>query len=79
MVSLASSLNLTNIEYLAYTGVTSTKDQIIKYTIFAVTTIVTIGAMWYISKRMLAVKPDVIHARRKARCARSSDMCTCLY
>ncbi|TCD63005.1 Tlg2-vesicle protein [Steccherinum ochraceum] len=48
-------------------GQPSKKDQIIKWSILVLTTVVTIGAMWYISKRMLAVKPDVIYARRKAR------------
>ena len=49
------------------TGTTSRKDNIIKYTILLITLVVTIGAMWYIHKRMTAVKPDVIYARRKAR------------
>ncbi|KAI6012236.1 snare associated Golgi protein-domain-containing protein [Pisolithus marmoratus] len=48
-------------------GSTSTRDKILSYVVAAITTIVTVGAMWYIQKGVNRVKPDVIYARRKAR------------
>ena len=49
-------------------GQSSTSDTIIKDVVLGVTTVITIGAMWYIYHRMNKVKPQVIYDRRKARC-----------
>jgi len=45
----------------------STKDNVIKYVVIGVTTLITIWAVWYIYAKMGKVKVQVIHARRKAR------------
>ncbi|KAI0691842.1 hypothetical protein C8T65DRAFT_587088, partial [Cerioporus squamosus] len=51
-------------------GTSSTSDTIIKDVVLGVTTLITIGAMWYIYHQMNKVKPQVIYARRKARQAK---------
>ncbi len=48
-------------------GTSSKSDTIIKDVVLGVTTLITIGAMWYIYHQMNKVKPQVIYARRKAR------------
>lgn len=48
-------------------GNVSTKTHIINYAVIGITTLVTIGAMWYIYHKMNKVKPIVIYERRKAR------------
>ncbi|KZT22400.1 hypothetical protein NEOLEDRAFT_1071599 [Neolentinus lepideus HHB14362 ss-1] len=48
-------------------GTVDTKTRIIDYTVIAITTIITIVAMWYIYWKMGKVKPTVIYDRRKAR------------
>lgn len=50
-------------------GTTDTKSRIISDVVLAVTILITVLAMWYILRRMNKVKPQVIHARRKARFA----------
>lgn len=55
--------------FLLLLGGTSTKDNIIKYIVIGMTTIVTFAAMWYIYHLMDKVKPQVIYERRKARYA----------
>ncbi|CAL1715905.1 unnamed protein product [Somion occarium] len=52
------------------TGETSKTDTIIKTVVIVITTIVTIGAMWYVYRKMEQVKPKVIYERRKARQAK---------
>ncbi|EIN03921.1 hypothetical protein PUNSTDRAFT_128506 [Punctularia strigosozonata HHB-11173 SS5] len=51
-------------------GPVSLKTRLIDYSVVAITTLITILAMWYIYHRMNKVKPDVIYARRKARQAK---------
>ncbi|RPD69744.1 hypothetical protein L226DRAFT_548049 [Lentinus tigrinus ALCF2SS1-7] len=51
-------------------GTSSTSDTIIKDVVLGVTTLITIGAMWYIYHQMNKVKPQVIYDRRKARQAK---------
>lgn len=46
----------------------SSKDNIIKYSVLGVTTLITFWAVWYIYSKMGKVKVQVIHQRRKARC-----------
>lgn len=48
-------------------GSTTTRDKILSYVVAAITTVVTVAAMWYIQKEVNRVKPDVIYERRKAR------------
>ena len=50
-------------------GKSSTRDTIIKDVVLGATTIITIGAMWYIYHKMNQAKPHVIYDRRKARYA----------
>ena len=52
-------------------GNVSTKTTIINYSVVGITTLVTIGAMWYIYHKMNKIKPTVIYERRKARYASS--------
>ncbi|KAI0350431.1 hypothetical protein OH77DRAFT_1413055 [Trametes cingulata] len=51
-------------------GSSSTRDTIIKDVVLGTTTIITIGAMWYIYHKMNQAKPHVIYERRKARQAK---------
>ncbi|KAI0636350.1 hypothetical protein C8Q77DRAFT_1051643 [Trametes polyzona] len=51
-------------------GKSSTRDTIIKDVVLGATTIITIGAMWYIYHKMNQAKPHVIYDRRKARQAK---------
>ena len=51
-------------------GKSSKSDTIIKDVVLAVTTLITIGAMWYIYHKMNQAKPLVIYDRRKARQAK---------
>lgn len=48
-------------------GGESTKERIITYSVFAITTVVTILAFHYLGKKIDAVKHDVVYQRRKAR------------
>ncbi|KAI1781906.1 hypothetical protein LXA43DRAFT_860982, partial [Ganoderma leucocontextum] len=54
-------------------GPSSTSDTIIKYVVVGVTTLMTIGAMWYIYHKMNLAKPLVIYDRRKARQAKLAN------
>lgn len=45
----------------------TTPQRIASYTVIAITFIITIAAARYILRKLKAVKPDVIYARRKAR------------
>lgn len=49
---------------LVGTGDQSNKDKIVSYTVLAVATIVTIGAMWYIYAKMNQAKLPVWRAKR---------------
>ncbi|KAI0327078.1 hypothetical protein GY45DRAFT_1257786 [Cubamyces sp. BRFM 1775] len=51
-------------------GTSNTRDTIIKDVVLGVTTLITIGAMWYIYHKMNQAKPHVIYERRKARQAK---------
>ena len=51
-------------------GKSSKSDTIIKDVVLGVTTLITIGAMWYIYHKMNQAKPLVIYDRRKARQAK---------
>ncbi|KAJ2965956.1 hypothetical protein NUW54_g13946 [Trametes sanguinea] len=51
-------------------GTSNTRDTIIKDVVLGVTTLITIGAMWYIYHKMNQAKPHVIYDRRKARYGR---------
>ncbi|KAI0648607.1 hypothetical protein C8Q79DRAFT_904658 [Trametes meyenii] len=51
-------------------GTSSTRDTIIKDVVLGATTLITIGAMWYIYHKMNQAKPRVIYDRRKARQAK---------
>ncbi|OSC97850.1 hypothetical protein PYCCODRAFT_1447767 [Trametes coccinea BRFM310] len=51
-------------------GTSNTRDTIIKDVVLGVTTLITIGAMWYIYHKMNQAKPHVIYDRRKARQAK---------
>ncbi|KAI0819566.1 snare associated Golgi protein-domain-containing protein [Trametes gibbosa] len=51
-------------------GQSSTRDTIIKDVVLGATTLITIGAMWYIYHKMNQAKPHVIYERRKARQAK---------
>ncbi|KAF8840464.1 hypothetical protein BDN67DRAFT_1011475 [Paxillus ammoniavirescens] len=48
-------------------GSATTQNKILSYVVGCITAIVTVAAMWYIQRQVNRVKPDVIHARRKAR------------
>jgi hypothetical protein len=50
-------------------GTTDTKSRIISDVVLVVTGLITVLAMWYILRQMDKAKPDVIYAKRKARCA----------
>ncbi|KAF9790299.1 snare associated Golgi protein-domain-containing protein [Thelephora terrestris] len=75
--SLAAFLSLPKQFVTVYLGValeqaangekTSTRDQVLKYSIIVVTLIITVWAMWYIYAQMSKVKAQVIYERRKAR------------
>ncbi|KLO06843.1 hypothetical protein SCHPADRAFT_945770 [Schizopora paradoxa] len=52
------------------TGGQDTKNRIITYSVFAITTVVTILAFHYLGKKIDAVKHDVVYQRRKARQAK---------
>ncbi|KAF9221083.1 hypothetical protein BS17DRAFT_785884 [Gyrodon lividus] len=54
-------------------GSATTQNKILSYVVGGVTFIVTVAAMWYIQKEVNRVKPDVIHARRKARQVKSNE------
>ncbi|KAJ3931906.1 MAG: hypothetical protein NXY57DRAFT_1005441 [Lentinula lateritia] len=54
-------------------GQESTKQKLISDGVVAITVIVTIAACWYLLRKMNQVKPDIIHARRKARQAKLND------
>jgi hypothetical protein len=45
----------------------TTPQHVASYSLIAVTTIVTVLAMWYIYRELNRVKPAVIYERRKAR------------
>ncbi|KAM5544031.1 hypothetical protein V8D89_002217 [Ganoderma adspersum] len=51
-------------------GKSSKSDTIIKDVVLGLTTLITIGAMWYIYHKMNQAKPLVIYDRRKARQAK---------
>ena len=51
-------------------GKSSKSDTIIKDVVLGATTLITIGAMWYIYHKMNQAKPMVIYDRRKARQAK---------
>ncbi|KAI0077787.1 hypothetical protein K474DRAFT_1595263 [Panus rudis PR-1116 ss-1] len=77
--SLAALLSLPKQFMTVYLGVAleqsesgdkSTSDKIIQALVIGITTIVTIGAMWYVYHKMNLVKPIVIYERRKARQAK---------
>lgn len=48
-------------------GTESSRQKLISDTVLGVTIAVTVGAMWYLLRKMRLAKPDVIYARRKAR------------
>ncbi|KAI0750333.1 hypothetical protein C8Q80DRAFT_1270059 [Daedaleopsis nitida] len=77
--SIAAVLSLPKQFLTVYLGVAleqsedgggSTTDTIIKDVVLGVTTVITIGAMWYIYNEMNKVKVQVIYDRRKARQAK---------
>ncbi|PIL26646.1 hypothetical protein GSI_11271 [Ganoderma sinense ZZ0214-1] len=78
--SIAAILSLPKQFITVYLGValeqsedgkkSSKSDTIIKDVVLAATTIITIGAMWYIYHKMNQAKPLVIYDRRKARQAK---------
>jgi hypothetical protein len=51
-------------------GTESTKDKIISDLVLLLTIAITAAAMWYLTRKMRQVKPDIIYARRKARQAK---------
>ncbi|KIK64267.1 hypothetical protein GYMLUDRAFT_40552 [Collybiopsis luxurians FD-317 M1] len=51
-------------------GTETTKQKIISDSVVAVTILITIGACWYILRKMNEAKPAVIYDRRKARQAK---------
>ncbi|KZP22877.1 hypothetical protein FIBSPDRAFT_824015 [Athelia psychrophila] len=48
-------------------GTETSKQKLISDAVLGVTILVTVGAMWYLSRKIRLVKPEVIYARRKAR------------
>jgi uncharacterized membrane protein YdjX (TVP38/TMEM64 family) len=52
------------------TGTQSSKNRLISDVVLGITILVTGAAMWYLMRKMKQVKPEVIHARRKARQAK---------
>ncbi|KAG6372607.1 hypothetical protein JVT61DRAFT_7353 [Boletus reticuloceps] len=51
-------------------GSASSKNKILSYVVGAITVLVTVVAMWYIRSQVNRVKPEIIHARQKARQAK---------
>jgi uncharacterized membrane protein YdjX (TVP38/TMEM64 family) len=51
-------------------GTETTKSRVISDVVITITILITIVAMWYILRKMNAVKPQVIYEKRKARQAK---------
>ena len=50
-----------------FAGTQTRKSQVISDVVIAITIFITIAAMWYILRKMNAIKPQVIYEKRKAR------------
>lgn len=55
------------IDRIWYADTETTKSRIISDIVITITIFITIAAMWYILRKMNAVKPQIIYERRKAR------------
>ncbi|KAG1744955.1 uncharacterized protein EDB91DRAFT_1199932 [Suillus paluster] len=58
---------------------TTSKNKIISDVVGVITVLVTVGAMWYITRQVNRVKPQIIYERRKARQARLEGESGSLY
>ncbi|KAG0693625.1 snare associated Golgi protein-domain-containing protein [Suillus ampliporus] len=61
------------------TSTTSSKNKIISDVVGVITVLVTIVAMWYITRQVNRVKPQIIYERRKARQAKLEGESGSLY